>query len=79
MSKDNLLHCETCGSDIHNVKTPIFEKPIKMAFRSDMKVLEQNTGDHRQRENICLNCFSKEINRLSEDCRTRLEIEFSSN
>lgn len=74
MSQDDLLRCETCGNDIHNVKTPIFEKPLRMAFRSDMKVLKQNTSDYRKQENICLECFSKELNSLSEDCQTKMEI-----
>jgi hypothetical protein len=39
MAQDNLMRCETCGMDIHKVKTPIFQKPLRMAFRSDMKVI----------------------------------------
>jgi len=73
---ENLLCCETCGVDSHSVKTPIFEKPFRIAMKSDMKILEQNTNDHRKQENICLDCFTKEISELSKECKTRYEIEF---
>lgn len=50
---------------------------LRMAFRSDMKVLKQKTGDYRHQENICLECYSKELSSLSEDCQSRMEIKIS--
>ncbi|QHM16571.1 hypothetical protein C7M30_00190 [Bacillus subtilis] len=68
------LCCETCGLDTHKNTVPIFEKPLRFAFRSDIKQLKQNTGDHRKQENICLDCFAAELKQASKDCKTRYRI-----
>lgn len=69
------LCCETCGLDTHENTAPIFEKPLRFALRSDIKKLKQNTGDHRKQENICLDCFTAELQQVSKDCKTRLTIK----
>ncbi|MDR5047791.1 hypothetical protein FNE59_19975 [Bacillus thuringiensis] len=76
MSKDNLLRCDTCGMDTHQIDTPIFEKPLRFAFRSDIKTLQQNNSSKRTQENICLDCFSKELKELSKNCKTRCTVTF---
>lgn len=68
------LCCETCGLDTHENAVPIFEKPLRFAFRSDIKQLKQSTGDHRKQENICLDCFTAELKQVSKDCKTRYRI-----
>lgn len=68
------LCCETCGLDTHENAVPIFEKPLRFAFRSDIKQLKQNTGDHRKQENICLDCFTAELKQVSKDCKIRYRI-----
>ncbi|ADP32469.1 hypothetical protein ABD80_20240 [Bacillus atrophaeus] len=68
------LCCETCGLDTHKNTAPIFEKPLRFAFRSDVNQLKQNTGDHRKQENICLDCFAAELKQVSKDCKTRYKI-----
>ncbi|MEK4781101.1 hypothetical protein COM24_07095 [Bacillus toyonensis] len=76
MSKDNLLRCDTCGMDTHQIDTPIFEKPLRFAFRSDIKTLQQNNSSKRTQENICLDCFSKELKQLSKNCKTQCTVTF---
>lgn len=68
------LCCETCGLDTHENAAPIFEKPLRFAFRSDIKQLEQHTGDHRKQVNICLDCFAAELKQASKDCKTRYKV-----
>lgn len=76
MSKNNQLICETCGLDTHQIDTPIFEKPLKFAFRSNIRQLKQKTDDQRTQENICLDCFSKELKQLSEGWKTKYSVSF---
>ncbi|SPF54090.1 conserved hypothetical protein [Candidatus Desulfosporosinus infrequens] len=72
MEKKDTLSCETCGKTHHD--TPIIEKPFKLAFYSDVMQLQQNTGDYRKQENICLDCLQIEINSLKKQCKTRVKI-----
>lgn len=74
MANSNVLCCETCGIDTHKIETPIFQKPLRFAFRSDIRDLKQHTEDGRMQENICLSCFTKELENVSKDCKTRYTI-----
>jgi hypothetical protein len=69
---DNKMRCETCGAT--NFEKIIFEKPKRIAYLSDMSILEQNTGDNREQENICIDCFKKEITEQSKSHKVRFEI-----
>lgn len=69
---DNALRCETCGAT--NFEKIIFEKPLRIAYLSDVSVLEQNTGDRRKQKNICIDCFDKEITLQCENHKTRFTI-----
>ncbi|MDA2268867.1 hypothetical protein PDN28_23805 [Bacillus cereus] len=59
---ENILKCETCGSTVH--ETPIIEKPLRFAYKSQIESLKQETNDHRAQENICL---KEEIEHMSEN------------
>lgn len=64
MENEDTLCCDTCGKT--HWEAPIIEKPIRFAYRLNVIQLKQNTGDHRQQENICLSCLQTEINNLRE-------------
>lgn len=69
---DNLLRCETCGQSTY--ETPIIEKPFRFAFLSDVQLLEQQTGDHRKQENICLDCLNSEIEKEKSKYEKKLSV-----
>ena len=73
---DNIMRCETCGSTHH--EKILFEKPKRIVFGSDLTILEQNTGDQREQENICTNCFLKEVEKVAEAHKTRATISSSN-
>lgn len=64
------MRCETCGKSYK--ETPIVEKPFRFAFQADVVYLDQNTGDQRKQENICLPCLTEEVERLKESCKPEM-------
>lgn len=67
-----IMCCETCGATSR--EKILFEKPKRIAFLSDITVLEQNTGDKREQENICIDCFKKEIALAAKQHKNRFTI-----
>lgn len=61
----NILKCETCGSTVH--ETPIIEKPLRFAYKSQIENMKQETNDTREQENICLECLQEEIRGMSKN------------
>ncbi|MCC2483673.1 hypothetical protein LKM01_17765 [Bacillus pacificus] len=61
----NILKCDTCGSTVH--ETPIIEKPLRFAYKSQIENMKQETNDYRNQENICLACLQEEITDRSKN------------
>jgi hypothetical protein len=68
---NNRIKCETCGATSY--ERIVFEKPKRIAYLSDMSILKQNTGDDREQENICLECFKEEVIKQSKTHRRRMK------
>jgi hypothetical protein len=70
---DEVMECETCGKTVH--ETPIIEKPIRVAFLSQIAILNQDTGSHRTQENICLQCLGDDIIKVTAEHRIKITIQ----
>jgi hypothetical protein len=63
MGNEETLRCGTCGKTHREI--PIIEKPLQFGYRSKTFCLIQRMEDHRDQENICLECLGKEIGYLA--------------
>ena len=70
--ESNIMRCETCGATSR--EKILFEKPKRIAYLSDITILSQKTGDTRTQENICMDCFRKEIEAIGRHHKNRFDI-----
>lgn len=60
----NSIKCETCGASTYD--KIIFEKPKRFSYLAHISNLNQKGSGNITQENICMDCFMKELTEKKE-------------